>query len=78
MDENKTIYKCAECGEETDYSRYASTQCSECKKSFCFSMDQKCFINHHIKTKCIGSFQSITNPQWILNLMRTMVKDEIL
>lgn len=69
-----SIYQCAECGEETDPNEDPSTYCPTCKKDFCESMSRCCFAAHHRKSGCKGTAITITNPKWIMNLVKSMDK----
>ncbi len=65
----KTVYKCATCGRDTDYAIYASTQCESCRKDFCsIAHRPNCFIDHVKKDNCKGGHQSILSPEWKMTL----------
>ncbi len=67
-----TVYQCAECNRQTDFSIYMSTSCNTCKKDFCDALNHDCFYRHHKKTGCKGIACTITNPKWIINLRKTL------
>lgn len=67
----ESIYNCAECGKETDYMKYASTQCSVCKKDFCCAMTDTCFSEYHKKSGCKGSHLTILDPTHTITLVST-------
>ncbi len=74
----RDIIACAECGEETDSSKYATCSCGICKKSFCSVFRKKCYGIYHDKhsKECKGhAVMEITNPQWICNLKKTLAND---
>lgn len=68
---------CAECGDETDASKYATCSCGGCKKNFCSVFKKDCYGVYHQKChECKGGrVREITNPQWICNLVKTLQKD---
>ena len=64
-----TMYHCATCNKETNYAIAASTSCSGCKKNFCCVFCSDCFAQHY--DKCENPYaQTITNPQWKVNLFK--------
>jgi hypothetical protein len=66
--------KCAECTKETDANEYSTSFCGTCKNDYCSSLSTDCFYIHHNKTGCKGLCRTITNPKWIVNLVKTLDK----
>ncbi len=68
------IKRCHTCQCDIDLYKEASTTCSECREIFCASYHSSCFSEHKSYDKCCGTCLTITNPQWVVNMMRTRRK----
>lgn len=62
------IEECSQCKRKFDSAVFPSTSCSSCKEIFCGSIQNKCFCDWHDEHECSGSFKTILNPGWVINL----------
>ncbi len=66
--------KCSRCNKEIDTCVQPFTDCSKCKRLFCFDLHHTCFSDHN--RGCGGTAMSLCNPSFTVNLVSKTIPRE--